>query len=137
MKAKLVGRIDAETVRLLNLDISPDTPIFLGLSNYHHMETSHPDAFAKYFQYLEDILACPDYVNRNPRDGSIKYIKQISEYVVVGVRVSTKGIAFARTIFTFEQWKFEQYQRGGYLKKHSKKAPPERSASPKNSRQGD
>lgn len=101
------------------------------------METSHPDAFAKYFRYLEDILAAPDYVNRNPRDGSIKYIKQISEYVVVGVRVSTKGTAFARTIFTFEQWKFEQYQRSGYLKKRNKKAPSEESASPKDSRQGD
>jgi len=118
MKPKKVGIIDKETVRLLGLDVPPGTPILLGDSNYQHMQSSHPDAFAKYFSYLEEILDSPDYVNLNPRDGSVKYIKRISEYVVVGVRVSTKGTAFARTIFTFENWKFNQYQIGGYLKKH-------------------
>lgn len=119
MKARKVGEIDAETVRLLALGIRPGTPIYLGETNYKHMETSHPDAFGKYFCYLEDILASPDYVNRNPRDGSIKYIKRINEYVVVGVRVSTRGTAFARTIFTFTDEKFDQYKRSGYLKAHT------------------
>jgi len=119
LKTRKVGVIDAETVRLLALDITPGTPIYLGETNYRHMETSHPDTFEKYFCYLEDILASPDYVNRNPRDGSIKYIKRISEYVVVGVRVSMRGKVFARTIFTFTDEKFDQYKRSGYLKAHT------------------
>lgn len=104
---------------IMKLDWSEFEQLVLGETNYKHMETSHPDAFGKYFCYLEDILASPDYVNRNPRDGSIKYIKRINEYVVVGVRVSTRGTAFARTIFTFTDEKFDQYKRSGYLKAHT------------------
>ena len=100
------------------------------------MQESHPEAYNKYFNMLENILSAPDYVNLNPKDGSIKYIKTIDEHVVVGVRVSTRGNAFARTIFTFEDWKFQQYANGGYLKEHTKKAQPESCASP-NPRQGD
>lgn len=122
MKPRQVGIIDEETVKLLGLSIAAGTPILLGESNLKHMQESHPDSYEKYFSHLEDILAAPDYVNLNPKDGSIKYIKTIDEHVVVGVRVSTKGNAFARTIFTFEEWKLQQYADGGYLKEHTKKA---------------
>lgn len=83
------------------------------------MQSSHPEAFVKYYSSLSEILAHPDYVNLNPRDGSIKYLKKINDIVVVGVRISAKGKLFARTIFTFEPWKFSQYLSGGYLKKHT------------------
>lgn len=120
-----VGFIDGKTIQLLGLDVDEGSPIMLGESNLQHMMESHPEAFAKYFPCLESILSEPDYVNRNPKDGSIKYIKQIDDCVVVGVRISLRGTAFARTIFTFEEWKFKQYMDGGYLKEHSKKAQPE------------
>lgn len=124
MTTRQVGTIDNKTVELLGLDVAPGTPILLGDSNIAHMMESHPEDYDKYFSSLEDILAAPDYVNLNPKDHSIKYIKTIDEHVVVGVRVSTKGNAFARTIFTIEEWKFRQYSEGGYLKEHTKKAQP-------------
>lgn len=135
-KTRQVGIIDEKTVNLLGLTIAPGTPILLGESNIQHMKESHPEAYGKYFAMLEDILSTPDYVNLNPKDKSVKYIKTIDEHVVVGVRVSTRGNAFARTIFTFENWKLQQYADGGYLKEHTKKAQPESYASP-NPRQGD
>ncbi|MBE6106757.1 PBECR2 nuclease fold domain-containing protein [Anaerovibrio lipolyticus] len=122
MSTRQVGTIDKKTIELLGLSIAPDTPILLGESNINHMKESHPEDYEKYFSSLEAILAAPDYVNLNPKDGSIKYIKTVDEHVVVGVRVSTKGKAFARTIFTIEEWKFKQYADGGYLKEHTKKA---------------
>lgn len=135
--SRKVGIIDGKTIQLLGLDIDTGTPIMLGESNIRHMKESHPEAFAKYFPHLESILSEPDYVNRNPKDGSIKYIKQMEDCVVVGVRISLKGTILARTIFTFEEWKFKQYMDGGYLKEHSKKAQPEDCAPPTNPRQGD
>lgn len=122
MNTRQVGTIDEKTINLLGLSLPAGMPILLGESNINHMRESHPDAYEKYFSHLEDILARPDYVNLNPRDNSIKYIKTIDTHVVIGVRVSTKGKAFARTIFTFEDWKFRQYAEGGYLKEHTKKA---------------
>ena len=93
MSTRQVGTIDKKTIELLGLSIAPDTPILLGESNINHMKESHPEDYEKYFSGLEAILATPDYVNLNPRDGSIKYIKTIDEHVVVGVRVSTKGLS--------------------------------------------
>lgn len=122
MATRQVGTIDEKTIMLLGLDITPGTPILLGESNITHMRESHPEAYEKYFSNLEAILSAPDYVNLNPKDGSIKYIKTLDDHVVIGVRVSTKGKAFARTIFTIEEWKFNQYADGGYLKEHTKKA---------------
>ena len=122
MATRQVGIIDEKTIMLLGLDITPGTPILLGESNITHMRESHPEAYEKYFSNLEAILSAPDYVNLNPKDGSIKYIKTLDDHVVIGVRVSTKGKAFARTIFTIEEWKFNQYADGGYLKEHTKKA---------------
>jgi len=122
MSTRQVGTIDEKTITLLGLNVAPGAPILLGESNIAHMKESHPEAYEKYFSSLEEILAAPDYVNLNPRDGSIKYIKTIDEHVVVGVRVSTMGKAFARTIFIIEEWKFKQYADGGYLKEHTKKA---------------
>ena len=124
MKARQVGIIDEKTIELLGLSLPAGTPILLGESNIKHMQESHPEDYQNYFDHLEDILAAPDYVNLNPKDNSIKYIKTIDKHVVIGVRVSTNGNAFARTIFTFEEWKFKQYADGGYLKAHTKKAQP-------------
>ena len=116
MKPRQVGTITAEVISLLGLSVQPGCPILLGESNYKHMRESHPDAFADYFDQLEEILAYPDYVNLNPKDGSVKYIKHIFENVAVGVRVSAGGTAFARTIFIVEAWKLRQYEAGGHLK---------------------
>ena len=120
MKTRQVGIITAEVISLLELSIEPGMPILLGESNYKHMQESHPEAFADYFEYLEDILAKPDFVNLNPKDGSVKYIKHIFGNVAVGERVSASGTAFARTIFIVETWKLRQYEAGGYLKQCSK-----------------
>ena len=122
MSTRQVGIIDDKTIQLLGLNIAPGTPILLGDSNIAHMKDTHPEDYEKYFSSLETILAAPDYVNLNPKDGSIKYIKTIDKHVAVGVRVSTKGKAFARTIFTIEEWKFKKYESAGYLKEHTKKA---------------
>ncbi|WP_021168133.1 hypothetical protein SOV_51310 [Sporomusa ovata DSM 2662] len=113
--ADIVGYIDSKVVSLLSLPISPGTPILLGESNIEHMKSEHPVDFEKYFSSLSAILAEPDFINLNPRDNSIKYIKQLDENVVVGVRISSKGKAFARTLFVFPPWKFEQFMTGGYL----------------------
>lgn len=116
--ADIVGYIDSKVVSLLSLPLTPGIPILLGESNIEHMKSEHPEDFIKYFSHLKSILAEPDFVNLNPRDNSIKYIKQLDENVVVGVRISGKGTAFARTLFVFPPWKFEQFMDRGYLKEY-------------------
>ena len=113
--AEIVGYVNERVISSLGLSIAPGTPILLGESNIEHMKTSHPDAFEKYFDSLKLILEEPDFINRNPKDGSVKYIKQLDDNVIVGIRMSQAGSVFARTIYTFQLKKFEQYLSNGYL----------------------
>ena len=66
------------------------------------MQTSHPADFAKYGAELQNILANPDYVGQNPRDGSIEYVKEFlvnGEYVKVAVRLSAGRRYYARSLY--------------------------------------
>lgn len=117
-KPKVVGKIDQRVVDLLGLSDAPDTPILLGKTNVEHMKNEHPEDFEKYFHELENIIKSPDYVAMHPKDGSVQYIKIIDVHVIVGVRVSSKGIYFARSIYGIKERRFENYSRAGTIKKY-------------------
>lgn len=113
-----VGNINQRVISLLGLDIAVDTPIFLGDSNIEHMKNEHPEDYEKYFHELQNILMTPDYVALHPKDNSTQYFKRFDVYVVVAVRVSKKGIYFARSIYEIPDRRFENYKRAGTLKKY-------------------
>lgn len=105
---------------MLNLPLRADANIYLGPSNLQHMQTSHPADFAKYGAELINILAYPDYVGTNPTDGSIEYVKEFlvdGEYVKVAVRLSGKGLYFARSMYILNPARVKNYIAKGTLKK--------------------
>lgn len=84
------------------------------------MQTSHPSDFAKYGGELINILAYPDYVGANPKDGSMEYVKEFlmdGEYVKVAVRLSGKGLYFARSLYVLNPKRVQNYIAKGTLKK--------------------
>ncbi len=84
------------------------------------MKTSHPADFEKYGGELIHILAYPDYVGRNPTDGSIEYVKEFlidGDYVKVAVRLSGKGLYFARSLYVLNPRRVHNYIDKGTLKK--------------------
>lgn len=115
---KEVGKISQRVIDLLGLSVKPETPIYLGKTNIEHMKNKHPGDFAKYFQELENIIALPDYIAKHPKDGSIQFIKIIDVHVLVGIRVSSKGKFFVRSIYGITQRRFENYNKAGTIKKY-------------------
>ena len=111
---KLVGRITPQ-IAMIAGNVSDGDPIYIGTGNIEHIKTKHPREYQLYFSYLEDILNNPDYININTHDGSIRYLKVLAENVVVGVRVSANGVAFARTLYLFNQSRFDKYLKNGDL----------------------
>lgn len=84
------------------------------------MQTSHPEAFAKYGSELTNILASPDYVGQNPSDGSIEYVKEFitdGEYVKVAVRLSGSDRYFARSLYILNNSRVKNFIEKGTLKK--------------------
>lgn len=115
-----VGQIKANVIAALGLSIAENTPILLGKSNIQHMKNDHPEDYVKYGAYIGDILDSPDYVGINPGDNSIEYVKEFeidNDFVKVAVRVSRKGTLFARTIYTLNPNRTQNFIAAGTLKK--------------------
>ena len=92
--AKQVGVLCQRVIDLLGLSMTEGQSILLGESNIAHMVSRHPADFALYGEYIPLILAEPDYVALNAKDGSIEYVKEVqvnSVFVKVAVRVSARG----------------------------------------------
>lgn len=118
-----IGYIDSRVIDLLGLELTPNTPIFIGEQNIEHMKDKHPDAFLKYGHKLSEILQKPDYVAKHPKKESIEYIKifhdhEANEHVLVAVRASKSGVFYARTLFIMTKIKVQKYHDKGALKKY-------------------
>lgn len=118
--AQELGKVSARVVSLLGASLQIDQPIYLGASNITHMQSKHPDDYAKYGAYIPQILATPDYVGTNPADGSIEYVKEFQingEFVKVAVRLSGSGVLYARSLYVLNPNRVQNFIRKGTLKK--------------------
>lgn len=119
MKTK-IGNFSAHIIEILELDIPVGTPIYIADSNIKHMKTSHPDDFKKYGAELNNIIASPDYVGKNAKDDSIEFTKEFcinGEFVKVAVRVSTRNIYYARSLYVLNPNRDKNFIAKGTLKK--------------------
>lgn len=117
---KVVGQVTKQIELLLGLAEPRDRNIYFSSTNLEHMRTSHPEDFEKYGTELIHILAYPDYVGRNPKDGSIEYVKEFlvdGEYVKVAVRLSSSDRYFARSLYVLNRNRVERFIEKGTLKK--------------------
>lgn len=115
-----IGTISSTVKKLLCLNNIADDGIYIGKTNIAHMESSHPDDYAKYKHELENILRCPDYVALSSKDNSLEYVKNFivnGEYVKVAVRVSSRGRYYARSLYVLNKRRVENFIKKGTLKK--------------------
>ncbi len=117
---KIIGYISKDVIKTLGLNISPDTPVFIGESNIEHIKNRHPYEFDKYYKDISIIIISPDYVGINPKDDSILFVKLYNvdgEYVRVAVKIASGGKYFARTLHSLSTCNAERYLEKGTLKK--------------------
>ena len=91
---KIIGYISKDVIKTLGLNISPDTPVFIGESNIEHIKNRHPYEFDKYYKDISIIINSPDYVGINPKDDSILFVKLYNvdgEDVRVAVKIASGG----------------------------------------------
>ena len=121
---KEIGKVTKEIIDTLKLKYTEEKPIFIGESNIEHIKNEHPEDFEKYGFDIENIIANPTYLARNEKKQSIEFIKKYrieNEYVLVAVRVSTKGTHFVRTMYVMANEKVKKYFGHNYFKKIEKK----------------
>ena len=116
-----IGKVNKKVIQLLGLEYDEELPIILGDTNIEHMKRQHPEDYNKYGKDIKKIINNPTYVAKNPNQGSIEYIKEYkidNEFVLVAVRISSKGTMFAKTLFTMTERKKDIYLKKGYAKKY-------------------
>lgn len=110
-------------IETLGLDIPSGTPIYIADTNLEHMKASHPEDFKKYGNDIADIIANPDYVGRNVKDDSIEFTKEYiinGDFVKVAVRVTTRNVYYARSMYVLNPNRVKNFIRKGTLKKLDK-----------------
>ena len=94
-----IGEFSPEVINTLNLDIPAGTAIYIGVTNIAHMVSEHEYEYYRYFDKIPLILSEPDYVRFKEDDKSIEYIKYLSKFVKVAVRIAGDGEYYARSIY--------------------------------------
>ncbi len=114
-----IGIIGETIVNKFNLDISPNTPIYIGLNNRIHMENSHGDIYRNFSDCIGEIINSPDYVGVNPHDDSLEYYKNYGDIIIhikLAVRATNKGVFFAKTLYEINSGKLQSYLNKGRIK---------------------
>lgn len=123
--AELIGYFSQAVLDVLHLgNIAVGTPIYIGEPNIEHIKNRHPYEYDKYFSDIRNIIAEPDYVGVNPKDGSVCFVREYmiaSEFVRVAVRVTANGTYFAKSLHSLSTYNAERYIERGTLKKLDKK----------------
>lgn len=117
---EIIGYISQSVINLLNLELAPGTPVYIGTSNIKHIKNRHPYEYDMYFSEIQNIIACPDYVGRNPKDDSLLFVKQYQvhdEYIRAAVKITSGGKCFARTLHALSTCNTERYIKKGTLKR--------------------
>ena len=116
--SRRVGVFEKKIIDMLQLKMEENTPIYIGDVNETHIKKRHPYEYDKYFDCIADIIAEPNYIGINPKDNSIEYVKlfQINkEYIRVGIKVSSNGFFFVRTLHLLSSCNAEKYINNGSL----------------------
>ena len=118
-----IGCFSSDVIHLLELDIPEGTPIYISDTNIDHMKSSHPEDFALYGDEIENIISHPDYVGKNAKDNSIEFTKEFiinGDFVKVAVRVSTRNVYYARSMYVLNTNRVKNFIKKGTLKKLDK-----------------
>lgn len=115
-----IGKVSEKVIKILGLKYQKEEPIFIGEANIRHMKEEHPMDFEKYGADIEEIIKNPTYLARNEKKKSIEFIKEYkvdNEYVLIAVRVSSRNVHFARTMYVMADEKVEKYFKHKYFYK--------------------
>ena len=119
-QVQIVGLLDAQISSLLNIT-GTSKEIYLGPTNAQHMIDKHFKTYDKYFENIPDIISNPDYIGKHPSDGSIEYIKEYDERVLLAVRIGQSGRLYARSLYDLSDKKLQSYLKSGRAFRMEKK----------------
>lgn len=116
-----VGRITNKLLKFLELD-AKETNVVIWKDRMKYLEKHKKDfetdeAWLRHVEEIPNIIENPDYVGLHPSDGSVQFIKQIDKYMMVGVRIKTKGNWAIRSSYPISEDNLQRYIECGRVKR--------------------
>lgn len=118
---RVVGYLSDDVCRILKITPAEDRNIYLGETNIIHIKKNHEPDYELYGDYLESILAEPDYIRINPSDESIEFVKRLEDDVKVAIRLASYGKYYVRSFYITSKRRNETMIKNGELRKFYKK----------------
>jgi hypothetical protein len=115
-----IGEIKAEVIQLLELEIMPNTPIYIGASNIAHMAQEHSYEFNRFFDKIPHIIDTADFVRLKKDDNSIEYIKLFGKYLKLSIRIAGDNNYYVRSLYFVENNRIERLLKNNELKRLTK-----------------
>lgn len=98
---KKIYKISEKVITKLEIVETKDMNIYIGGRNIEHIKEKHPVDFSRFFKQLNNILESPDYIGKNPNNGSLEYIKELNgHYVKVAIRMSKSKKWLIRSMYS-------------------------------------
>ena len=117
-KTRMVSVVTAAVLKTLGeagKNFRAGEEIYIGCSNIDHMRRRHLSDYLKYQDKLSVIISEPDYVGVND-DGSLEYVKMLSDHVKVTVRIAGDERLYIRSMYTVLSSRTEHFIKSGRLK---------------------
>lgn len=82
-----------------------------------HVRKRHPDGI-KNLEYVEEIIASPDFIGKNPKEpNSVELVKILDNNVMVCIKLDTsKGYFFVASVYSISEGKLKNRLHSGRLK---------------------
>lgn len=117
-----IGELSIGVINTLNLNYKPQNIYMWGnrINEHcekHKLEYSSPKAYYEAIENIPLIIANPDYVGINNKNGNLQYIKRLSDISLIGIKVTEgkRGLLF-RTIFPITEGKLKNNINNGIYK---------------------
>ena len=111
-----IGEITFDVIKLLDLQLAEETPIYIGATNIAHMANTHNYEFNRFYTKLQLIISSADYVRLKNEDNTIEYVKSFGKYIKLAVREAGDGKYYARSLYFLESNRVDNLLRKGELK---------------------
>lgn len=94
-------------------------PIYQSYGLREHIRKRHPSELEK-LKYVPDIIACPDYIGKHPREpNSIELVKILDGNMMVCIKLDIDdNYFFVASVFEISEAKLNNRINSGRLKKY-------------------
>ncbi|MEK4277570.1 PBECR3 domain-containing polyvalent protein [Paenibacillus sp. FSL R7-0026] len=100
---QVVGKLDVVKIKSLTGVDFPTDLVQMYPGAIRHVQRNHPGIIEQYGHLIPSMIANPDYVGQNPKEGnSVELVKVIGPHLLLAIKLDPSGYIFLSTFFELD-----------------------------------